>query len=187
MIEIFTKLADLKFIKMEIKKPDLSLFAPYISQYVNLVKSEDLYTELYKESMETIELFTSLDEETLLFKYEANKWTVKEVFQHIIDCERIFQYRILSIARNPEMPLAGFDENLFAEASMADRRDIYDMVREFSMVRGSTVEILKSLSNTAWDKMGVANNNPSSVRSIAYFLLGHEIHHRTVIEKKYLL
>ena len=70
---------------------------------------------------------------------------------------------------------------------MADKRDIYDMVREFSMVRGSTVEILKSLANAAWDKMGVANNNPASVRSIAYMLLGHEIHHRTVIEKKYLL
>jgi hypothetical protein len=70
---------------------------------------------------------------------------------------------------------------------MADKRDIYDMVREFSMVRGSTVEILKSLASSAWDKMGVANNNPASVRSIAYMLLGHEIHHRTVIEKKYLL
>ena len=100
---------------MEITKPDLSLFNPYIATYVNLVKSEDLYTELYKESMETIELFTSLDEETLLFKYEANKWTVKEIFQHIIDCERVFQYRILSIARNPEVPLAGFDHNIFVE------------------------------------------------------------------------
>jgi len=187
MNEILLNLRLEKINTMEITKPDLSLFNPYIATYVNLVKSEDLYAELYKESMETIELFTSLDEETLLFKYEANKWTVKEIFQHIIDCERVFQYRILSIARNPEVPLAGFDHNIFVETSMADKRDIYDMVREFSMVRGSTVEILKSLANAAWDKMGVANNNPASVRSIAYMLLGHEIHHRTVIEKKYLL
>jgi hypothetical protein len=35
--------------------------------------------------------------------------------------------------------------------------------------------------------MGMANNNPASVRSIAYMLLGHEIHHRNVIEKRYLI
>jgi uncharacterized damage-inducible protein DinB len=172
---------------MTISKPNLSLFNPYIATYVNLVKSEDLYTELYNESMDTIDLLTSLDEESLLYKYEPGKWTVKEVFQHIIDCERIFQYRILSIARNPETDLAGFDQNLFAENSMADKRNIFDMVREFSMVRGATIELLKSISTASWDKMGKANNNPASPRSIAYMLLGHEIHHRNVIEKKYLL
>lgn len=172
---------------MNITKPDLSLFPPYISKYVDLVKTEDLYNELYKESIDTIDVLSSLDEETLLFKYEPSKWTVKEVFQHIIDCERIFQYRILSIARNPSVPLAGFDENIFSENSFADKRNIMDMVREFSMVRGASVELLKSLSNNSWDKMGTANNNPVSVRSIAYMLLGHEIHHRNVIEKKYLV
>jgi len=172
---------------MNISKPDLSLFPVYIAQYVHLVKTDDLYTELYKESMDTIDVLTSLDEQTLLYKYEANKWTVKEVFQHIIDCERVFQYRILSISRNPAIPLAGFDQNIFVETSMADRRNIMDMVREFSMVRGATVELLKSLPTKAWDNMGIANNNAASPRSIAYMLLGHEIHHRNVIEKKYLI
>ncbi|MBJ7428037.1 MAG: DinB family protein [Candidatus Methylacidiphilales bacterium] len=172
---------------MNISKPDLSLFPVYIAQYVHLVKTDDLYTELYKESMDTIDVLTSLDEQTLLYKYEANKWTVKEVFQHIIDCERVFQYRILSISRNPAIPLAGFDQNIFVETSMADRRNIMDMVREFSMVRGDTVELLKSLPTKAWDNMGIANNNAASPRSIAYMLLGHEIHHRNVIEKKYLI
>lgn len=172
---------------MNITKPNLSLFKPFVANYVNLVKTEDLYTELYNESMNTIDVLTSLDEETLLYKYEPTKWTVKEVFQHIIDCERLFQFRILSIARNHEAALPGFDENIFAENSMADRRNIFDMVRDFSMVRGATIELLKSLPNSTWDKMGLANNNPQSVRSIAYMLLGHEIHHRNVIEKKYLI
>jgi len=172
---------------MNVAKPNLALFNAYIANYVNLVKSEDLYLELYNESIDTIELLTSLDEETLLFKYEEGKWTVKEVFQHIMDTERIFQYRILSIARNPETSLMGFDENIFAENSMADRRNIFDMVREFSLLRGATIELLKSIPNSAWDKMGTANNNPASVRSISYMLLGHEIHHRNVIEKKYLI
>jgi uncharacterized damage-inducible protein DinB len=172
---------------MNILKPNLSLFPTYIEQYVNLVKTEELYNELYQESMDTIDVLTSLDEETLLYKYEANKWTIKEIFQHIIDCERIFQYRILSIARSPEITLAGFDQNVFVDFSMADRRNIMDMVREFSMVRGDTVELLKSIPTKAWDNIGIANNNPASPRSIAYMLLGHEIHHRNVIEKKYLL
>lgn len=172
---------------MNISKPDLSQFNPYIAQYVNLVKSDDLYMELYKESMDTIDLLTSLDEETLLYKYAPEKWTIKEIFQHIMDCERIFQYRILSIARHTEMPLAGFDQDIFVNTSMADKRKIMDMVREFSLVRGSTIELLKSLPSSVWDKMGNANKNPASPRSISYMLLGHEIHHRNVIEQKYLI
>jgi hypothetical protein len=80
---------------MNITKPNLDLFKPYVANYVNLVKSDDLMLELYNESITTIELLTSLDEETLLFKYEPTKWTIKEIFQHIMDTERIFQYRIL--------------------------------------------------------------------------------------------
>jgi hypothetical protein len=37
----------------------------------------------------------------------------------VIDAERIFSYRVLRIARKDKTPLASFDENSYAENSLA--------------------------------------------------------------------
>jgi hypothetical protein len=35
-------------------------------------------------------------------------------------------------------------------------------------------------------RRGVASDNPVSVRAIAYIIAGHELHHRRVLQEKYL-
>src|SRR5438876_768181 len=79
--------------------------------YVDLGPFNDLlsYFGSQTESVET--LASSLDENELLFRYAPVKWSVKGVFAHVIDCERINSYRALSIARGEKHPLPGFDEN----------------------------------------------------------------------------
>ena len=60
------------------------------------------------------------------------------------------------------------------------------MVRELSVVRAATVELFKSFSDEMLDRKGIANNNEMTVRAILYITLGHEIHHRNIIDEKYL-
>jgi hypothetical protein len=35
-------------------------------------------------------------------------------------------------------------------------------------------------------RRGVASDNPVSVRAIAYIIAGHELHHRRILQEKYL-
>jgi hypothetical protein len=35
-------------------------------------------------------------------------------------------------------------------------------------------------------RRGIASDNPVSVRAIAYIIAGHELHHRRVLQEKYL-
>ena len=35
-------------------------------------------------------------------------------------------------------------------------------------------------------RRGIANQNEISVRAIAYVIAGHELHHRNILEDKYL-
>ena len=103
-----------------------------------------------------------------------------------MDAERIFCYRALRFSRNDQTPLPGFDENSYAANSYASNRDINDIVREMSVVRAATVELFKSFTEEMLDKRGLANNKEISVRALLYAILGHEIHHRNIIEERYL-
>jgi hypothetical protein len=111
---------------------------------------------------------------------------MRQIIQHLIDCERIFAYRALSIARNEAALLPGFDENSYVLNSRAIMRDMNDLAREFSVVRASTIELIKSFEENDFLKMGNANGKMVSVTAIVYAILGHEIHHMQIVQEKYL-
>ena len=169
-----------------IKKPATETYPAYYEKYISLVKSENIFEEMYSEHIETVDLVTSVDEETLRYKYEDGKWNIREILQHLIDCERIFNYRALRFARADQSSQPGFDDKAYIVASKASERNINDMVRELSVVRAATVELFKSFSDEMLDRKGIANNNEMTVRAILYITLGHEIHHRNIIDEKYL-
>jgi uncharacterized damage-inducible protein DinB len=51
---------------------------------------------------ETENLVSELSEEQLLHRYDYDKWTIKDILVHLIDCERIFVYRATRMARNDQ-------------------------------------------------------------------------------------
>lgn len=169
-----------------ITKPATGTYAPYFDQYIKLVKGDNIFEELSQAYIDTMELVTSLDAETLHYRYAEGKWNILEIMQHIIDTERIFNYRALRIARKDETPLSGFDENAFAHHSEASNRNINDLVREFSLVRASSIELFKSFTAEMLEHVGVANKYPISAKALLYMTLGHELHHKNIIEQRYL-
>jgi len=46
--------------------------------------------------------------------------------------------------------------------------------------------LFSGLDAAAWQKRGVANKNEITVRALAYIIAGHDLHHRRVLEEKYL-
>ena len=105
---------------------------------------------------------------------------------HISDSERIFAYRILCISRGDKTPLPGFEENDYANASNADKRNFTDILEEFQSVRHATVTLLKSFTNETLSNRGISNKTDISVHQLVYMLTGHEMHHQKVLKEKYL-
>jgi hypothetical protein len=127
-----------------------------------------------------------LNDESALYKYAEKKWSLKEMLQHLIDCERIFQYRALSISRGDTQNLPGFDEELFAKNSNADERNLEDLVSEYSSVRSSSIILFKSFKAETLSNKGFANGNEISVETIGNLIVGHNLHHLKIIEERYL-
>ena len=167
-------------------KPSPATYPEYFKKYVDQVPEEDLLTGFQNQLPAIKELLNSITEEKSLHAYDTGKWTLKELMQHMIDTERIFNYRALAIARKDTVSLPGFDENLYADNSNANHRAWQDMVAEFLAVRNSTELLYKSFTDEALAASGISNNNPVTVISLGFITLGHFYHHKNVIEERYL-
>ena len=169
-----------------IAAPDASEYAPYFGRYISLVSGPDVVAALEDQPRETVGLLSMLSEEQGNFRYEAGKWSIKEMLGHVIDTERIFAYRGLRIARGDQTPLATFEQDDYVRAANFDGCRLADLIDEFVCVRRSSVLLFRQLRPEAWTRRGTASNNPVSVRAVAYIIAGHELHHRRVLQEKYL-
>src|SRR5687767_11800046 len=94
-----------------IGKPDTTEYLPYYGKYVSMVPDGDILTVLEKQIEETASLLDNIPESRGTFRYAPDKWSIKELVGHLIDCERIFAYRALRFARNDQTPLSGFEQD----------------------------------------------------------------------------
>ncbi|MBV9986471.1 MAG: DinB family protein [Chitinophagaceae bacterium] len=167
-------------------KPKPTDFPEYFGRYISLVDADSLQAAVktYSSSLDTF--YSGLPEAKADYAYAPGKWTVKEVLQHMIDAERVFTYRILRISRKDKTPLASFDENVFAEHSHADQRSLASLKEEFAAVRKSTDLLIASLDEEQLAEQGIASNNPVTANAIGYIIFGHLLHHKKVLEERYL-
>src|SRR5690348_17027724 len=97
------------------KRSDINPMPEFFDRYILLTEDEDIINSLENnlsvlEDLNIEELFRLGDK-----VYSKDKWTVKDIFQHMIDNERIQSYRALRIARNDKTIMPGYDENLLAK------------------------------------------------------------------------
>ncbi len=121
------------------------------------------------------------------FAYEPGKWTIKELFGHMIDTERIMAYRALCIARGEKQSLPGFEENEYVANAAFAERELDSLLQEYSWQRQSNLVLFQSFSPEALQRTGLANNYPATVRGLITVIAAHEFHHMQILKERYLL
>jgi hypothetical protein len=168
-------------------KPSITDYPQYFGRYINQVPEDDLEQAFSNQSNILPAFLSSITEEKSLHTYAEGKWTLREMLQHIIDTERIFNYRALCISRKEIVSLPSFDENLYAANSNANIRSWQSLIDEFFHVRITTEDLYKSFTEEMLEQKGTANNKSINVVSIGFIAIGHVYHHKQVIEERYLL
>jgi len=170
-----------------IEFPSKNEYPMYAEMYIKLVKKDGSLIEQLKLSLDrTKTLINNLSNEELDYRYEKNKWSIKEVLVHIIDDERIYGYRALSFARNDKTNLPGFEQEDYNLNSDTSKRTIENIMEEYEALRFSTIALFNGLSDKSLKRMGIANGNQASARALGYHILGHDLHHIKIIENLYL-
>jgi uncharacterized damage-inducible protein DinB len=161
-------------------------FHPYYKTYINLMPDVEMVQALEEGLDDVIQFLESIPSEKLEYRYQENKWTIKEIILHIIDTERIFSYRALRIAREDMTPLAGYEQNDYVPPSKANRLSLDALISDYKAVRAATISLYKNLDAEMLENIGDANGNAMSARVAFCILAGHEIHHCNVIRERYL-
>jgi len=167
-------------------KPSPTSYQGYFKKYIDQVPEQELHEAFGNQDRVIQHFLASINEEQSMHAYAEGKWTIKEILQHMIDTERIFNYRAVCFARKEAASLPGFEENDYAANSNANARSWQSLVEEFLAVRHATELMFNSFTEEMLDTAGKANNNAVTVRSIGFISVGHFYHHKTVIEERYL-
>lgn len=166
-------------------RPGAGENAPYYDRYIGLVPGDDALPALIAQIGRTAALLDRATEQQAAFRYAPEKWSVKQVVNHLSDGERVFAYRAMRIARADTTPLPGFDENAYAATAEADRRPLADLVLEYRAVRAATIALFASFGPEALARVGTANDSPISPRALGWIVAGHELHHRSLLIERY--
>lgn len=156
------------------------------SIYIDLMPNTHLIEELEISLHDFIRFVQNIPMDKFDFRYSEEKWTIKEIIQHLIDTERILSYRALRIARNDKTVLHGFDQNEYIKNANANTRSIQDLLTELSAVRHSTLYLFKSFKEEQLLNIGNAVGYDFSVRAIGFIIIGHMKHHQKIFKERYL-
>jgi len=160
--------------------------APYYFKYIDQVHGDDVVAVLQSQLDETLALLSGISEERSLHRYAPDKWSFRQVINHVNDCERLFAFRAFWFARGFDAPLPSFDEKISAAAARADELSWPSHVEEFRGTRLSTLAFFRNLPAEAWMRSGTASEMPFTVNALAYLAAGHLAHHLAILRERYL-
>ncbi|MCI2229617.1 DinB family protein [Polaribacter sp. MSW13] len=159
----------------------------YYARYINTIPDDTTLKKGFEEDKKrVVDFFSSIPEEKLSYRYQPQKWTIKELLQHIIDTERIFMYRFLRIVRKDKTALTGFDQDIYIKPSGANNKSLEELIHEFTSTRLYSINLINSISNENLMNLGTASDTTISARACAFILLGHSIWHIEIIKERYL-
>lgn len=160
-------------------------YAAYFARYISLVPETDVMAVLEQQPLELTHMAALVAADRERFRYDTGKWSIREVFGHMTDAERVFGYRAFCISRGEQAPLPAFDENAYVAESRYGEQPLADLLAELITVRKANLAFLRPLQQREWELMGTASQKPVSVRALAFVMAGHVRHHVAGLRKTY--
>lgn len=167
-------------------RPQQNEHPAYFSKYIGLVKGNNIEEAISNHVQDIVTFYLTLPNEKANFAYADGKWTLQQVLQHVLDTERVFMYRALIVARKSDVVLSSFDENEFAKQAVNSTNSFDTLKQEFTHHRLASDLFIQSLSQDMLHTFGTVNGNPITTNAIAFMNLGHFLHHKNIIEERYL-
>lgn len=166
-------------------RPDADECLPYYSQYIALVSDGPILECLERQIAETAAFLASFTPEQTRWREAPAEWNIREIVAHLVDVERVFEYRALRIARADPVMWTSVEFGDYAAAANSQERPLGDVMAEYTAVRAAFVALLRGLNASAWERRAPAEWTLRSVRAIAWTMAGHELHHLASIRRQH--
>jgi uncharacterized damage-inducible protein DinB len=158
----------------------------FYDAYIALTPQATITDALQQQQATITKIFSAITPQKANYAYAPNKWTLKQMLQHIIDTERIFAYRTLTLARGEMQALLGFDENQYADNATAENRNWQDLCNEFTSVRLANQFLFLQIDAKTGATPGLVGTTKVTPAHFAFATVGHFYHHVNIINQRYL-
>lgn len=132
-----------------------------------------------------LRLAASVPKDRETFRYAPGKWSIREIFGHMGDGERVFGYRAFCIGRGDQAAFPGFDQDDYMAAAGYHEVPLAELAADFAALRASNLTVLRRLPEERWAQAGTASDAKVTVRALAYVMAGHLRHHLGVLRDRY--
>ena len=168
------------------KKSDINQPPCYFDKYIECAEDVEIL-QAFDDSIKELEMldlakFNAIGDKV----YATGKWTIKDIFQHLIDTEHILAYRALRIGRNDKTKLQGFDEQILADNVSTKNRTLQSIIEELKMRRKVTKLLFESFTGEHLQIIGFSSDMQMSALAFGFTIVGHQKYHLKIIEEKYL-
>jgi len=136
-------------------------------------------------SKSTFNFLSSINEEKANYRYDRDKWSIKQVLGHITDHERIKLYRAFLLSRKEFVELWGYDQNSLVENSRFEDMTFKQLLTDFQTVRNASISFVDGLSEEQLKTKGMARQHEITLEHFLKSIIGHEIHHINILKERY--
>lgn len=127
-------------------------------------------------------LATKLGKDKIGKSPAPGKWSPREIFCHLADCETVFAFRLRQTLAETDHTIQPFDQDLWAKPYAA--YDAQSALQLFSAARQWNVTLIKSLPKEAHAKTVMhPERGKMTFATIFETMAGHDLNHLQQLEK----
>ena len=89
------------------------------------------------------------------FKPAPNKWSARQILQHLTDSEIVLAYRLRTVLANHQPKLMAFDQDAWSATLAPEVEGLALMAASFNANRNLTVILLKGIPAELWERKGL--------------------------------
>ena len=127
-----------------------------------------------------------VEREDLLAFPVPGKWSIQQLVIHLLDSDLILADRMKCVIAEDNPKLMAFDENLFVKNLRYDEQSVDDAVTIFDLNRRNFASVLKTLPESAFDRIGThSERGPLKLSDLLAGAVNHLKHHlKFLVEKR---
>src|ERR1700687_5474945 len=90
--------------------PERTEASAHYFKYIDRIVGADIVGQLESQMDDVLAFLRGISEKGSLERYAEDKWSIRQVWNHVNDCERVFLFRAFWFARGFDSPLGSFDQ-----------------------------------------------------------------------------
>ena len=170
--------------RLRSRRPERSEYeSDYQHDLIEMLDGDDVLPILDGQQFWLCELAGHLSVEQIDKVHPPYTWTIRQVFEHMADAERVFGYRMLRAAAGDTTPVTSWDENSYAKSRFG-LGNFTTIVAELGALRNANRGLLERIAPPCWDRQIVVDQQAITVRAMAWLCAGHVHHHLQIVEQR---